>query len=77
MLGFLIAFWAAPTMTAGRLLFSIVISAYIPIALQIEERGLIAALGDTYRGYRRDVPMPVPRPHQHPAGDACPALTLG
>jgi methanethiol S-methyltransferase len=64
MLGFLIAFWAAPTMTAGHLLFSIAMTGYILIAVQLEERNLIAALGDQYRDYRRDVPMLVPRAHR-------------
>jgi methanethiol S-methyltransferase len=63
MLGFLIAFWAAPTMTAGHLLFSIGITGYILLALQIEERSLVAALGDQYRDYRRNVPMLVPLKH--------------
>ena len=68
MLGFLIAFWAAPTMTAGHLLFSIAMTGYILIAVQLEERNLVAALGDQYRNYRRDVPMLVPlaRSHRHP-----------
>ena len=60
MLGFLIAFWAAPTMTAGHLLFSIAMTAYILIAIQVEERDLVAALGDQYRDYRRDVPGLLP-----------------
>ena len=64
MLGFLIAFWAAPTMTAGHLLFSIAMTGYILIAVQLEERNLVAALGDQYRDYRRDVSMLVPRPHR-------------
>lgn len=64
MLGFLISFWAAPTMTAGHLLFSIAMTGYIVLALQIEERGLVKALGDEYRDYRRDVPMLVPRPRR-------------
>jgi protein-S-isoprenylcysteine O-methyltransferase Ste14 len=60
MLGFLIAFWAAPTMTAGHLLFSIVITGYILIAVRLEERDLVAALGNQYHDYRRSVSMLVP-----------------
>jgi protein-S-isoprenylcysteine O-methyltransferase Ste14 len=67
MLGFFIAFWAAPTMTAGHLLFSIAMSGYILIAVQFEERNLVEALGDQYRDYRRDVPMLLPRPRRQPA----------
>ncbi|KZS83342.1 hypothetical protein B4U45_21090 [Mycobacterium persicum] len=61
MLGFIIAFWAAPTMTAGHLLFSIATTGYILIALQMEEGDLTAALGDRYQSYRRAVPMLIPR----------------
>lgn len=64
MLGFIIAFWAAPTMTIGRLLFAAAMTGYILIAMQFEERDLIAALGTPYRDYRRDVPMLVPRPRR-------------
>jgi len=60
MLGFIIAFWAAPTLTAGHLLFALATTGYILIALQIEEHDLTAALGDQYREYRRRVPMLVP-----------------
>lgn len=67
MLGLLIAFWAAPTMTAGHLLFSIAMTGYVLIALQLEERNLVDALGDEYRDYRRDVPMLLPHPRHHPA----------
>lgn len=72
MLGFVIAFWAIPTMTAGHLLFSIAMTGYILVATQLEERDLVAVLGDQYREYRRTVPMLVPfskRP-RHPAETA-------
>ncbi|MGH3967003.1 MAG: methanethiol S-methyltransferase [Mycobacterium sp.] len=65
MVGFIIAFWAAPTMTVGRLLFAAASTAYIGVAVQLEERNLVDALGDEYRDYRAEVPMLVPRPRRH------------
>ena len=60
-LGFLVAFWAAPTMTAGRLLFAGVTTAWILVAMQLEERDLVAALGARYEAYRASTPMLMPR----------------
>jgi methanethiol S-methyltransferase len=61
MLGFLIAFWAAPVMSPGRLLFAGVITAWVLVAIRIEEATLVAVHGELYEGYRRRVPALLPR----------------
>jgi len=60
MVGFFIAFWATPLMTVGHLLFAIATTAYILIAVQLEERDLIAHFGNAYREYRERVPAFIP-----------------
>ena len=61
MLGFIIAFWATPTMTVGHLLFAAVTSAYILVAVKyLEEKDLRKAIGKDYEDYQKRVPMIIP-----------------
>ena len=60
-LGFIIAFWAAPVMTAGHFLFAAVTTAYIFIGIMLEERDLVHQFGDEYRSYRDRVGMLTPK----------------
>jgi protein-S-isoprenylcysteine O-methyltransferase Ste14 len=61
-LGFIIAFWATPSMSLGHLVFAAASTIYILLAIQFEEHDLIAAFGDRYRVYRRQVGMLLPKP---------------
>jgi protein-S-isoprenylcysteine O-methyltransferase Ste14 len=66
-LGWATAFWATPTMTAGHLLFALVLTAYMGLAALFEERDLVAHFGRQYEEYRRRVPMFIPRTTPAPA----------
>jgi protein-S-isoprenylcysteine O-methyltransferase Ste14 len=63
MVGFLVAFWAAPTMSLGHLVFALATTGYILVGTHLEERDLRASIGDAYEEYRRAVRMllPIPR----------------
>lgn len=60
MLGLLISVWAAPSLTTGHLLFAVMTTVYILVALVFEEKDLVAEFGDSYRQYQRSTPRLMP-----------------
>lgn len=60
MLGFIIAFWAIPTMTLGHLIYASAMTGFILLGIRFEERALVRRFGDRYREYRKRVPMFIP-----------------
>ncbi len=59
-LGFMLSFWSTPRMTGVHLLFAVMTTAYMLIAIQFEEKDLLNELGDNYARYRESVPMLLP-----------------
>jgi methanethiol S-methyltransferase len=59
-LGFIIAFWSTPIMTAAHLLFAIMTTGYMLTAIQFEENDLVKHFGATYKQYRASAPMLIP-----------------
>ncbi|MBK7642961.1 MAG: isoprenylcysteine carboxylmethyltransferase family protein [Planctomycetes bacterium] len=58
--GWLVVFWAAPTMTLAHLVCSAAITGYILVAIRFEERDLLTIHGADYARYRETVPMLIP-----------------
>lgn len=62
--GMLLAFWSAPTMSVGHLLFAALFTVYVLIGVRHEERDLLRTFGDEYRRYQAAVPMLIPWPRR-------------
>ncbi len=59
-LGFMIAFWATPLMTAAHLFFALMTTGYMLTAIQFEENDLVKHFGATYVEYKKSAPMLIP-----------------
>jgi protein-S-isoprenylcysteine O-methyltransferase Ste14 len=59
-LAVLMMIWSHPTLTADRLLFNAMWTAWIVVGTTLEERDLVAVFGEEYREYQRTAPMLIP-----------------
>jgi len=65
MAGFLLVFWATPTMTVDRLVLALGMTIYILVGISFEERALRRQFGVTYEKYQTEVPQLIPLPRKH------------
>lgn len=68
--GWALAFWVAPTMTLGHMLFASTMTLYMALASKVEERDLVRVFGRQYEDYQRRVPAIVPRLATRPVTSA-------
>jgi hypothetical protein len=66
LLGFLVGFWAAPTMSQGHLLFAVATTGYMLVGIWLEEKDLVRFHGRDDERYRGEVPMPLPLARRRP-----------
>lgn len=59
--GWFFSFWCTPHMTIAHLVFAVMTTAYILVAIRLEERDLRTFHGDDYVEYQQRVPMLIPR----------------
>ncbi|HEU4782450.1 MAG TPA: NnrU family protein [Ktedonobacterales bacterium] len=64
MVGFLVVFWATPTMTVDRLVLALGMTIYILVGISFEERALRRQFGVTYEKYQAEVPQLIPLPRK-------------
>ena len=56
----LLMIWSYPDLTLDRLLFNLLFTVWVIVAILLEERGLVATFGEAYRNYQREVPILIP-----------------